>query len=169
MPNLGEYDGRPIVGMEISVRKTGDGLSKSLKVDAREIHIGEVGYAVLKWVCVDHAHPVENRKEPSDGGVIFKPILDALTVTFIDGDVVMEAVELQEQRIREWEDEQRGTPTLLDATSMRGDHILGEHDKALEDGAGIDGCTLCVEVLESYLDERDATAAEAAETGEAAE
>ena len=162
---LGKFEKRDIVGMAIAIHKTGDGLSAAVEIEPVELHIGDRGFIVMEYEVVNIQHLAEDRSDPQSGGVISKPILDAGTVTFIPADsaeAVAEMIELQKQKIREYDDLQRGTPAL-DATGMRGDHILGAHDKELEEGAGVEGCALCAEIVQSFSEEAAARAAEEAE------
>jgi hypothetical protein len=154
MTKLGRFEKRDIVGMQIAIHKTGDGLSAAVEVEPIELHVGDRGYIVMEYVVVNIQHPAEDRANPAEGGVIRKPVLDAGTMTFVLGDsieAVTELIEMQKQKIREWDELRAGTPAL-DATGIRGDHILGGHDKALEDGAGVEGCALCADVMQSFSD-----------------
>lgn len=147
---LGEIDGRPIVGVKIVVRKTGDGLSESVKVDpasALGIHHGDEGYIVFAYKCVDVQTPVENRAEPAEGGVYRVPVLDAGTATFVDDDIVAQAIAAQAEKNARWREDQAGV-SRLDGTDIYGDHLLGQHAAEL-----VPGCPSCDEEVRLANDE----------------
>lgn len=48
MTTLGEFEGSEIVATPIIIRKTGDGLSKSLAIDPVLLHKGDEVYVVMK-------------------------------------------------------------------------------------------------------------------------
>ena len=129
MSDLGFYEDRPIIGVKAIVRKTGDGLSESVKVDpamALDIAVGDEGFIVFEYKCVDVHHPAEDRKNPADGGVYRVPVLDAGTSTFMDAEVVAQAIRDQREKNERFREEQRGQHRLSDA-ELIADHDDGNH------------------------------------------
>ena len=53
---LGTYDGRPILGSQMSIRNTGDGLSQALSVAPVHEPIGSKLYVVLEVEVEKHRH-----------------------------------------------------------------------------------------------------------------
>lgn len=159
MSDLGFNEaGRPIVGAKVIVRKTGDGLSESVKVDpslALAIKQGDEGFIVFEYKCVDVHQPAEDRKNPGDGGVFHVPVLDAGTATFMDAESVASAIRDQRERNERFREEQRGQHQLSDA-ELIADHDDGKHKG---DVFPVEHCPRCA-------DEVDAVAAEAAADGE---
>lgn len=149
---LGTIDGRPIVGVNVIVRKTGDGLSESVKVDpsvALDIRHGDEGYIVFAWTCVDVHTPVENRADPAEGGVYRIPVLDAGTATFLDDEIVSRAIAAQAKKNQAWREEQAGVSRLPGA-DLTEDHLAGLHATEL-----VPGCPTCDEEVRLANDEAD--------------
>lgn len=127
--DLGTYEGRQIIGVKTIVQKTGDGLSEAVKVDpamALDIAIGDEGFIVFEYKCIDVRHPAENRKNPAEGGVYRVPVLDAGTSTFMDAEVVANAIREQREKNERFREEQRGQHRLSDA-ELIADHDEGKH------------------------------------------
>lgn len=142
MPDLGEMNGRPIEDVGAILRKTGDGLSDTVKVDpdmVLGITQGDEGYVVFKYQCIDVRHPVLNRKEPAEGGLKRVVELDALTCVFLDDDVIEKAILDQEDRIATWKSEQAGQHELMKTAERIDAHKRGEHDDEIEPH-----CPLCL-------------------------
>jgi len=153
---LGTFEGRPVVGMAIVVRRTGDGLSETVKVDPVRIGVGDEGYIVFAYKCVDVHHPAENRRDPAAGGVVRTPILDASTATFVDADVVATAIAEQAERNRRYIEETRNRQYEL-----RDAELIEAHDKAehVGDVFPVRHCPRCAEEVEAVA--REAAAEEA--------
>lgn len=126
-PNLGKFEGRTIEAVEVILRKTGDGLSTPMKADPKLLSIGDEGYIVYKYRMVDVHHPAVNRAQPDQGGLKRIQVLDATAATFIDDDMVEQAIADQEIRNERWLEEQAGVSRLPD-TDLDGDHLAGKHD-----------------------------------------
>jgi hypothetical protein len=100
MVELGRYEGKRIVGTGVIVKNAGDGLSKAMAVDPVRIGLRERGYLVIEWECVKHQHePVKDAPTT----IIRTHVLRAETATFIDDDMVVEAIEKQKIRLEEAE------------------------------------------------------------------
>lgn len=81
---LTDFEGNEVTEVEIKVTKTGDGLSPSLKVQPRMLHLGDEGYLILKYVVDDVQFP---RSKPDDKGkttVKRKHVLVTTGVAFAD-------------------------------------------------------------------------------------
>lgn len=123
---LGTFEGRDVVAVEVIVRKTGDGLSETVKTEPKLIYVGDEGYIVFAYKSVDIHHRAHDRKEPSVGGVIRVQVLDAGTSTFIDADVVVEAVRAQAEKNQRFREQQQGTQRIEDGLLLM-DHDDGKH------------------------------------------
>lgn len=136
---LGKYEGREIVSTGIKIRKTGDGLSEAMKVEPKVMHHGDKVYVVLECDVVDVQHPVEDRKSPERGGVNRIHILDAGTATFMEEDVVIRAIEDQEEKNRRWQEQQAGVRRLEDTK------LIQAHDNGEHAGGLVEYCPRCEE------------------------
>lgn len=137
MAALGEHKGRKILGQSIIMRKTGDGLSKSVKVDPVEIEQGDTVYVLYEAQCIDVHHPPEKRHDPGFGGVYEVPVLDAGTATIVDEAFVGDLLKQQADRNVRWEAEQHGQAELRDQ-ALIADHDSGAHDEF------VDHCPRCL-------------------------
>ncbi len=91
-PTLGDYNGRPIVGTALAVRGIGGGLDDPLAIDAEIVPIGGHRMLCIPVVCVDHQYPVEDRKNPDEGGVTLTHIFKGDgPLFFVDPTVVDQA------------------------------------------------------------------------------
>ncbi len=151
MSDLGEYNGRPIVGTGIIIRNTGDGLSKAMTVDPRDLTIGDQVYVLLEATCVDMHYPVEDPKYPAIGGVRRIPVLSAGTATFIDEADASAAIQRQKEREREHADKVSGQVTISMAI------LAAEHDDGKHAKKRVPGCEPCDE--EARLEAAEADAA----------
>jgi hypothetical protein len=152
MADLGDYKGRPITAIKTVVRKTGDGLSKTVAVDpefALDIEQGWEGVVAYEVKCHKVAFPSEDRKYPALGGVEKEIEFDAGTAVFLDADVLGDAIARQKERNRQYEDEAAGRRTIFPEI-LEAEHRDGLHKRLRED------CPLCDA-------EREQAALEAAE------
>lgn len=141
MSDLGTYDGRDILGMSLIMRKTGDGLSKAVKVEPRKIKVGDKVYVIYEAECVDVHHPAEKRHDPGFGGVYEVPVLDAGVATIVDADVVLGMIDAQAERNTRWEAEQAGQAELRD------DALIKEHDAGLH-ADPVEHCPRCIAIAD---------------------
>lgn len=88
---LGAYRGRDIIRTSIVIRNTGDGLSESMGIDPQVLEIGEKGYVLLEYECIDHAHPMIKDTDCLE----LKQVLKAGTATIVDADFAEEKIEQQ--------------------------------------------------------------------------
>lgn len=139
--DLGTNEGRKITGTGLIIRKTGDGLNEAMKIEPRVLHHGDHVYVVLECDVVDVHYPVEDRKSPKDGGVQRVHVLDAGTATFIDADVVRDAIEAQADKNQRWRDEQAGRGRLDDGLLILA-HEDGKHAASI-----VEHCPLCDDEL----------------------
>lgn len=140
---LGTFDGRDIIGAGVIVKKTGDGLSETVQVDpdlALNIAQGDEGYIVFEYRCVAVQFPVENRAEPSQGGVKRVIVLDAGTATFLDEATVGKAIAEQAEKNERHRYLSRGQQKLEDGSFVT-EHRQGRHTLA---GDEEEYCPLCI-------------------------
>lgn len=136
MADLGDYHGRPIVGVGIIIRNTGDGLSKAMKAKPQTIEQGETVYVLIETKCIDVHHPVENSEYPELGGVLEVPVLRAQVATIVDESVAAKSIEQQRELLRRYADEEAGRLTISDAI-LEAEHLDGKHKRLVE------GCEDC--------------------------
>lgn len=132
MTDLGTYDGLDILGATVSIRNTGDGLSKSMQVEPTKLGIHSTVHVVLECEVIKHTH--EELKDTS--GLQLVNVLKAGRATIVDGDLVREHLDAQQQRIEAAE----GVLRLdFDADGPRGGEpvtvgsVLDESIDALQD------------------------------------
>jgi hypothetical protein len=89
------FDGRDVIMTSVAVTNAGDGLSQSLAVDPREIHIGDSGVIALEYVCTKVGF-VEIKDTECLNRVA---TLKAGTATIIDRETVAEALDAQALKI----------------------------------------------------------------------
>lgn len=130
MNALQSFDGRDVRGTSISVTNAGDGLSKSLKVEPRELHIGEKVYVVLECEVTKLRYaPIGDTSDLNRDHV-----LRAGVGTLVDKDLVNEVVETQRERIRVADDEAKGRQRL-DPIDRIEEHNQGLHKRKRKDCA----------------------------------
>ena len=96
-PTLAPFEGKPVESATIAIRNTGDGLSKAMEVDPTELHHGQRVYVVLECE-VDKVRFDPLKDEETLERV---HVLKAGRATFVDADVVAEALDAQQRRIEE--------------------------------------------------------------------
>lgn len=96
--HLGDFEGQPVVGTTVVIRNTGDGLSEAMKVEPTMLHAGDTVHVVLECTVVDVGFPPQDRDQPG-GPRVRRHVLKAGTATFVDGELVAEALAEQERRI----------------------------------------------------------------------
>lgn len=97
------FDGRDVIMTSVAVTNAGDGLSQSLAVDPREIHIGDSGVIALEYVCTKVGF-VEIKDTECLNRVA---TLRAGAATVIDRAVVAEHLEAQALKIEKAKGTQR--------------------------------------------------------------
>lgn len=95
---LKKFDGKDVIAAAVAITNAGDGLSAAMAVDPSELHHGETGYIVLEYeVAKVRFDPVKDAANK----LIRVHILKAGAATFIDDELVAEAIERQKVRIEE--------------------------------------------------------------------
>lgn len=97
-PNLSEYRGHDVIGATVSIRNTGDGLSKAMDVDPVELELGNIVHIVLE--CEVEKHRYEPIKDV-DEALKLVNMLKAGRATIVDGDIVAKYLDDQQKRIDE--------------------------------------------------------------------
>lgn len=132
MIELQPFDGRDVRKTTISVTNAGDGLSKSLKIDPKEMHMGETVFVVLECeVAKVRFVPIGDGED-----LAREHILRAGTGTLVDKDLVELVIDEARARILAAEEEAKGlqqVPTVDRAE----EHRNGQHKRAHKD------CELC--------------------------
>lgn len=135
------HNGRPIVDDKIEIRQTGGEFSKDMLVanidQLLDTKQGDELVLAVRVVCVDEHYPVQDRKEPADGGFIRKLIFDSREVTIVDETVVARFFDEQRDRVQRAQDEAEGQ-TTVDSQLLVASHEAGEHSAGL-----VDGCIEC--------------------------
>lgn len=91
------FDGRDVIATSVAVTNAGDGLSQSLAVDPREIHIGDTGVIALEYVCTKVGF-VEVKDTDCLNRVA---TLKAGAATLIDRSVVAEVLDAQALKLEQ--------------------------------------------------------------------
>ena len=95
-PELGTFEGRDVSAVKIIITKTGDGLSAAMAVEPTILHQGDVGYIVLSFV----ARKIRFDDDKDDADLTTRiQILEATGATFVDRDLIGDAVEVMQERI----------------------------------------------------------------------
>lgn len=89
------FEGKDVLSTAVMVTKAGDGLSKALKVEPREMHVGDRGVMVLEY----EVGKVRFDPVPDTDGLQRVHILVAGTATFVDEETVREALDSQQRKI----------------------------------------------------------------------
>ncbi len=92
---LSEYQGHSVTGATVSIRNTGDGLSKAMQVDPVELELGGTVYVVLECEVEKH------RYEPADFAedLTLVNMLKAGAATIVDRRVVGKFIDAQAKKI----------------------------------------------------------------------
>lgn len=142
--DLGEFDGRDVLGTSIQVTNAGDGLSDAMKIDPQVMHIGDRVFVVLECeVAKVRYDPIRDTD-----ALTRVQILRAGTATIVDGKMVSDAIEQQRDKIERAKDQLTGQTRM--EHELRSAHVMGDHADALAEH-----CPLCEQ-------EQEAAAAEAA-------
>lgn len=99
---ISDYEGHAVASTSVSIRNTGDGLSKAMRVDPIKLELGTTVYVVLECEVEKH------RYEPADfaDDLILVNMLKAGRATMIDNAAVRKALDVQEKKIRDAEPQQ---------------------------------------------------------------
>ena len=91
---LPDFEGIPVYSAAAVIRGLGDGLSQAMATDPRPFHPGDRAVVVLDITCtgVDHAQLKDT------DGLTRKHVFKASTLTFVDSDVVREALDEQQRK-----------------------------------------------------------------------
>ncbi len=131
--DLGDYDGKDIIRTSIIIRNTGDGLSEAMAIAPQVLHIGDEGYALIKFKVVDHHHPEIKGTDCLE----LKQILKAGIATIVDADFAQEKIDAQAERIQRAKDAAKGQGSLS-TELLEKQHAEGEHAAGL-----VEGCPPC--------------------------
>ena len=98
-PELGDFEGKPVLVTSVAVTNAGDGLSAALGVDPQILHQGDRGAILLEFeVSKVRFEPVKDTN-----GLNRVHILKASTGTLLDLDEVRDKLDAQRRRIEEAE------------------------------------------------------------------
>lgn len=128
-----EFEGRTITRHTAAVKRAGDGLSQSLKIEPTELAQGDTVYLVIEaTVGKIEFIPVGDLEEER------KVNLDAVAATLIDSDVVRDAIVSMKDRIALDKERAAGVKRLPTPDALHAEHGLGVHEDGL-----VDGCPDC--------------------------
>jgi hypothetical protein len=142
-----EFQGRTITKHTAAVKRAGDGLSQSLKIEPAELAQGQTVYLVVEaTVGKIEFIPIGDLEEER------KVNLDAVAATLIDSDVVRDTLASMKERIQLEKEKQAGVGRLPTPEHLESEHRFGihENDPAV-------GCSLCEEA-QAEQDAGDGTA-----------
>lgn len=126
--NLPDFEGIPVYSAAAVIRGLGDGLSKAMATDPRTFHPGDRAVVVLDIACtgVDHSELKDT------DGLTRRHVFKADTLTFVDSDVVREALDDQKAK----NDELAGIKALPFDEEAAAE--LAEADAAEQTGAEVE-------------------------------
>jgi hypothetical protein len=104
-PNLSPYKDHDVVSATVSIRRTGDGLSKAMNVDPVELPLGSKVHVVLECEVEKHRYEPLDKDHPSILQLV--NMLVAGRATIVDGDIVAKYLDEQQKRIEQAEGVQR--------------------------------------------------------------
>lgn len=139
-----KYNGRKIVGNLMEIRNAGGAFSAELLVANPEllegVKIGDEIDVGMRLVCIDEHFPVEDRKEPSEGGIKHKFVFDPVRLAMVDEDLLQEAFDAHAERVQRAKDAEAGQGRLPTDEELHSAHTAGEHAGGL-----VEGCVDCEE------------------------
>lgn len=139
LPDLGEFEGCPIIGTKIDVPNIGGGFGMALDLDPVVMHKGERVKILVDAEVVQIAFPPV--KDSDDVYRLHR--LSAVTATFVEGDVFEEALEAHREKVAKAERDASGESSIDDALALQAEHDDGQHTEL------VDGCPGCVEEKEA--------------------
>lgn len=149
LPVLGEFDGKAVLSTSIAITNAGDGLSQALKIDPREMHLGEEVIVVSRCVVAKvRFDPIKDTD-----GVQRVHVLRAGTSTIMEGSVVEEALAATAAKIETAARLAKGEHKLPTEEALQEEHDAGGHRAAM-----VAGCPECDTEDEVHAAERDAEA-----------
>lgn len=92
---LRKFEGSEVIGTTVAIKGAGDGLSKALAIEPRELRINETVYVVIE--CNVSSIAFEPIKDTSS--IQRKHSLRAGTATIVDKELVQEALREQQDKI----------------------------------------------------------------------
>lgn len=149
---LGEYKGRPVVGMRGKLTKTGDGLSESLAIDPADLKQGDRVFILTEAVVEDHTY----KRVAGTGANTLVVTFQAETMTLVDADFAEQHIKEQKERNLLAKEAKAGI-TRLPATSGGGpdlsDQMAVAHADGFHDGRIVQGCPTCATILADMAEE----------------
>lgn len=131
--HLTAYRGREVRRVRVKLTGAGDGLSEALSIDPLELDMGQIGYALVKFVAGPHKHRVMKGYEhgETDAPLELEMELVAQTVTIVDEDYAGKPIDAQRERIRLAKDAAKGVASLPGTvgTGKPGDGWAAEDDE----------------------------------------
>lgn len=97
IPDLGMFDGKPVLGTSVAITNAGDGLSKAMTIEPEELHHGERLTVVIECEVTKIGF-VPIKDSP---GLMRVHTLSAGLATVIDHALVKELLDKQRQRLEE--------------------------------------------------------------------
>jgi hypothetical protein len=103
MPDkLAAYDKRSVVSAPVAIQNAGDGLSKAMAVEAKDLPLQSIVFVVLE--CRVKGHNIEPLTEDDPRSpLVRKQVLKAGRATFVDRDLVQKLLDEQQRKIDEAE------------------------------------------------------------------
>lgn len=136
--NLGEFEGKPVVGTAVAIRRAGDGLSKAMGIDPQILHQGD-RLQVLLDVVVGPVKFVPSKDGPM---VIRSHDLVAETAVIVNDDGMRALILEQQEKIARDVERKKGIQRLPTPDELEAGHSEGGHV-----GAPVAGCPLCDEAI----------------------
>lgn len=147
MADLQPFDGRDVRRTTISITNAGDGLSQALKIEPRELHIGEKVFVVLECeVGKLRFVPIDNGED-----LTREHILRAQLGTIVDEAAVRAALDAQRDRLIAAAEAISGAQQIPSVDRAE-EHREGRHKRFRKD------CELCAEERAAKEDAKRAKA-----------
>ena len=138
MTELGNFEGRDVIGTSMKVTRAGDGLSAAMALEPAIYHQGDEVTVVLRGrigrVQFDEVKETDclNRVH----------VLVASDITVVEEASINKILDAEKARLTKLREEAQGVSRLpgADGVELRGEHVLGNHREG-----GVEGCGLCEE------------------------
>jgi len=145
---LGSFEGKPVTRTTIALTNAGDGLSESLKIDPRLLHMDDKLYVVIE------CDVTKVRFDPAkdDGDQLTRVhVLKASTAVIVDPELVKDMVEAQREKNLRAKEAAQGIKRLPGMGDLAGEHESGLHDDP------VPGCPGCEDEVTSGVPTERAT------------
>jgi hypothetical protein len=101
--SLSPFEGQEVISAGIEIPRAGGGLHDALRIDPRELHLGDVVHVVMRLTCRKvRFDPVKDTES-----LTRTHVMDAEAATFVDADLVEQQLAIQRRQLDELENGQQ--------------------------------------------------------------